>query len=41
MWLIRMASLELEEVVDPEGYKYAILSHTWEDEEIMFQDIAT
>lgn len=39
MWLINTASLKLEEFHDIEDRKYAILSHTWEDEEISFQEI--
>lgn len=38
MWLINTQSLALEEVVDPSSVEYAILSHTWEDEEVTFQD---
>lgn len=42
MWLINTDLLKLETVVDPDtpGYRYAILSHTWEDGEVTFQDMA-
>jgi hypothetical protein len=40
MWLINTESLKLEDVVDPDGYEYAILSHTWEDGEVSFQEMA-
>ncbi|KAF3802012.1 Vegetative incompatibility protein HET-E-1 [Colletotrichum gloeosporioides] len=39
MWLINTRSLALEEISDPASVEYAILSHTWEDDEISFQDI--
>ncbi|KAF6827287.1 HET domain-containing protein [Colletotrichum plurivorum] len=39
MWLINTQSLTLQEFVDPSSAEYAILSHTWEDEEVTFQDI--
>ncbi|KAF6826766.1 HET domain-containing protein [Colletotrichum musicola] len=39
MWLINTQSLALQEFVDPSSVEYAILSHTWEDEEVTFQDI--
>ncbi|KAI8667354.1 HET domain-containing protein [Fusarium sp. Ph1] len=38
MWLINTETLRLESVVNPETVKYAILSHTWEDEEVSFQE---
>ncbi|KAK1717917.1 heterokaryon incompatibility protein-domain-containing protein [Colletotrichum lupini] len=38
MWLINTDSLALEEVSEPSSIKYAILSHTWEDPEVTFQD---
>lgn len=40
MWLINTTSLELEYFVDPEtdGVSYAILSHTWGQDEVSFQD---
>jgi len=40
MWLIDTESLKLEAVVDPDGYEYAVLSHTWEAGEVSFQEIA-
>ncbi|KAF6815723.1 HET domain-containing protein [Colletotrichum sojae] len=39
MWLINTQSLALQEFVDPSSVEYAILSHTWEDEEVTFQDV--
>ncbi|KAK2043679.1 HET-domain-containing protein, partial [Colletotrichum somersetense] len=39
MWLINTDTLTLEEVTDPFSYSYAILSHTWNSDEITFQDI--
>lgn len=30
----------LETVGDPEGHTYAILSHTWEEEEVVFHEIS-
>ncbi|KAF6800114.1 HET domain containing protein [Colletotrichum musicola] len=41
MWLIDTQSLSLQEVVSPSATRYAILSHTWEDDEVSFQDMAT
>ncbi|KAH8901656.1 HET-domain-containing protein, partial [Thozetella sp. PMI_491] len=40
MWLINTLSLQLEFTSSPELQPYAILSHTWEDEEVTFQDMA-
>ncbi|KAH9890806.1 heterokaryon incompatibility protein-domain-containing protein [Xylariomycetidae sp. FL2044] len=40
MWLINTNKLELEQTFEPDGKRYAILSHTWEDEEVTFQDFA-
>ncbi|KAK1981317.1 heterokaryon incompatibility protein-domain-containing protein [Colletotrichum cereale] len=40
MWLINTRTLALEEIHDPSAVKYAILSHTWEGEEVTFQDMA-
>ncbi|KAI1265851.1 HET-domain-containing protein [Xylariaceae sp. FL1019] len=37
MWLINTETGDLESVTDPIKGSYAILSHTWEDEEISFQ----
>ncbi|KAI0385435.1 heterokaryon incompatibility protein-domain-containing protein [Hypomontagnella monticulosa] len=38
MWLINTDSFELERWDNYEKESYAILSHTWEDEEVSFQD---
>ncbi|KAM0428290.1 hypothetical protein ACHAPT_007191 [Fusarium lateritium] len=38
MWLIDTETLKLESVVNPETVAYAILSHTWEEEEVSFQE---
>lgn len=38
MWLINIETLELEHVLDHEATEYAILSHTWEDGEVTFQE---
>ncbi|KAJ4175017.1 hypothetical protein NW754_005437 [Fusarium falciforme] len=38
MWLINTDTLRLESVVNPETVEYAILSHTWEEEEVSFQE---
>ncbi|WYZ34224.1 hypothetical protein EsH8_I_000500 [Colletotrichum jinshuiense] len=40
MWLINTQNLKLEELVDPSSLKYAILSHTWGNDEVSFQDIS-
>ncbi|KAM5358010.1 hypothetical protein ACJZ2D_015686 [Fusarium nematophilum] len=39
MWLINTRTLELEAVVDSKQHKFAILSHTWGEGEVTFQDI--
>jgi hypothetical protein len=39
MWLIDTQTLVLREVVSPEDIHYAILSHTWEAEEVDFQEM--
>ncbi|KAI4246670.1 MAG: hypothetical protein LQ352_006334 [Teloschistes flavicans] len=39
MHLLNTASLELRHVLTYDEYPYAILSHTWGDDEISFQDI--
>ena len=41
MWLLNTKTLELKEVTNPKDYKYAILSHVWEDRDRTqtFQDI--
>ena len=38
MWLINTSTLELEFFANPEKASYAILSHTWGDEEVVFQE---
>lgn len=38
MWLIDTTTLEMRDV-NPEETQYAILSHTWEDEEVDFQEM--
>ena len=38
MWLINTSTLELEFFVNPEKASYAILSHTWADVEVVFQE---
>ncbi|KAK6217813.1 hypothetical protein LQW54_003101 [Pestalotiopsis sp. IQ-011] len=40
MWLINVHDLKLENFVPPHLPPYAILSHTWEDDEVTFQDFA-
>ncbi|KAK2059173.1 hypothetical protein LY76DRAFT_463118, partial [Colletotrichum caudatum] len=40
MWLINTRTLALEQFDDPSAVKYAVLSHTWEREEVTFQDMA-
>ncbi|PSR94498.1 heterokaryon incompatibility protein-domain-containing protein, partial [Coniella lustricola] len=37
MRLINTTTLELEEFASPDAHPYAILSHTWEEEEVTFQ----
>lgn len=39
MWLINASTLELEEFIGTEIPKYAILSHTWEEQEVSFKDM--
>ncbi|TLS27234.1 hypothetical protein PpBr36_05504 [Pyricularia pennisetigena] len=40
MWLINTKTLQLEQFDDPNTVpRYAILSHTWENDEVSFQDI--
>ncbi|EQB50441.1 HET domain-containing protein [Colletotrichum gloeosporioides Cg-14] len=39
MWLINTKTLRLEEIVDPSSVDYAILSHTWGDNEVSFKDM--
>src|ERR1700753_3096180 len=38
MWLINTTTLELEFFVNPEKSSYAVLSHTWGDGEVLFQE---
>ncbi|KAF4913566.1 Vegetative incompatibility protein HET-E-1 [Colletotrichum viniferum] len=40
MWLLDTQILKLQEIVDPSTVNYAILSHTWEHDEVSFQDIS-
>ncbi|KAK1972544.1 HET-domain-containing protein [Colletotrichum sublineola] len=40
MWLINTRTLALEQINNLSGVKYAIVSHTWEGEEVTFQDMA-
>ncbi|KAJ4297507.1 hypothetical protein N0V90_005399 [Kalmusia sp. IMI 367209] len=39
MWLIDTTTLRLKQIIEPE-IEYAILSHTWEDGEVTFQEFA-
>ncbi|KAH8803635.1 hypothetical protein F5884DRAFT_712496, partial [Xylogone sp. PMI_703] len=39
MWLIDCKTLEMRDIVNPEDNRYVILSHTWEDEEVDFQEM--
>ncbi|KAI1422638.1 heterokaryon incompatibility protein-domain-containing protein [Xylaria sp. FL1777] len=39
MWLIHIDTLTLHQVSDADSARYAILSHTWEEEEVTFQDL--
>ncbi|KAL8645125.1 MAG: hypothetical protein Q9226_007442 [Calogaya cf. arnoldii] len=39
MWLLNTSTLALHYVINPDVVRYAILSHTWGDEEISFQDM--
>jgi hypothetical protein len=39
MWLIDTLRLKLKYITNPEDYKYAILSHTWGDDEVTFEEI--
>ncbi|KAM5353836.1 hypothetical protein ACJ41O_000486 [Fusarium nematophilum] len=38
MWLINTTTLQLEYILNYEAVEYAILSHTWEEEEVSFQE---
>ncbi|KAI2469329.1 heterokaryon incompatibility protein-domain-containing protein [Annulohypoxylon bovei var. microspora] len=40
MWLINTETLQLENVTSPLKGFYAILSHTWEDEQVTFQNFS-
>lgn len=40
MWLINTETLKLEFFMNPRKGSYAILSHTWEDDEVSFQKIS-
>ncbi|KAF2665546.1 hypothetical protein BT63DRAFT_363851, partial [Microthyrium microscopicum] len=40
MWLINTSTYRLEHFIDHTVVKYAILSHTWGDNELLFQDIS-
>ncbi|KAK6859046.1 HET domain-containing protein [Apiospora arundinis] len=39
MWLINTSTLDLKEFSGPRVPKYAILSHTWGEEEVLFHDM--
>ncbi|KAI8237908.1 hypothetical protein K4K54_009254 [Colletotrichum sp. SAR 10_86] len=39
MWLINTKTLRLEEFQDYSAVEYAILSHTWGDDEVSFKDM--
>ncbi|ROW04542.1 hypothetical protein VMCG_05120 [Cytospora schulzeri] len=39
MWLIDTSSLKLKEILELQDCKYAILSHTWEEDEVNFQEM--
>jgi len=39
MWLINTSTLKLQFFADPESKRYAILSHTWGNEEVAFQEM--
>jgi hypothetical protein len=41
MWLINVDTRELEEFMGDRIPEYAILSHTWGEEEVTFQDVRT
>ncbi|KAI8250176.1 hypothetical protein K4K53_012813 [Colletotrichum sp. SAR 10_77] len=40
MWLLNTETFKLEEFTDPATVQYAILSHTWEDDEVSFREIS-
>lgn len=39
MWLLDTTTIKLKYVLSTENLEYAILSHTWEEDEVTFQDI--
>jgi hypothetical protein len=39
MWLINTITLQLEEFPTEVGLDYAILSHRWGDDEVLFKDL--
>ena len=39
MWLLNVETYELEHFIDASTPAYAILSHTWEKEEVSFQEM--
>jgi hypothetical protein len=39
MWLINTETIRLEEFIGIPEHPYAILSHTWEDEEVFFKEM--
>jgi hypothetical protein len=41
MYLINTSTLKVQEFFDADVPRYAILSHTWESEEITFQEMMT
>jgi hypothetical protein len=38
MWLINTKTLQLEEFFEDDAPTYAILSHTWEEDEVSFRE---
>ncbi|KAI0411000.1 HET-domain-containing protein [Xylaria grammica] len=40
MWFIKTDTMQLEYVLNSQGLRYAILSHTWGHEEVSFQQFA-
>jgi hypothetical protein len=41
MWLLNTRTIELEQFFEGRTPPYAILSHTWENEEVTFQEMQT
>ena len=39
MWLLKTDTRQLEYFVDERSTNYAILSHTWDEEEVTYQDL--